>query len=321
MVCFVHDRHFVSKFHAAINQLRKTNEFTILTLRQLPKRCCSCPEKRNNMTSKTTESLLTSMDINELRLICLRLDLKQYAAAHILSSPSKIRNYTVLVYPTVLDSKMEATISNNFIVQQNNQLRALQKMHHINLEFVTSNTSKELLYEIAQIKFDIVTKCSNYLEAVKAINGLWVIISIEDQSRIDIVKHMLQKQWMQYIRNIPTYATHMLYNWQQNHLSKVAKNKRLNFKQSKINAHEKLKKQAIKRVTRFQTSKSIEETVETLDELENETDTTSECLPGEILIMDNPRFKFLFNRYENSNKSRRSRTHRRQHMLAIAMAA
>ncbi|CAF0780758.1 unnamed protein product [Rotaria sordida] len=321
MVCFVHDHHFLSKFHAAINQLRKTNEFTILTLRQLPKRCCSCPEKRNNMVSKTIESSLKSMDINELRLICLRLDLKQYIATHILSSPSKICNYTILSFPTFSNSKMQDIISNNFTVQHDNQLRTLQKMHHVSLEFVTSNTSQELFNEIAQIKFDIIAKCSNYLEAIQAINGLWVIISTKDQSRVDIVEHMLQQQWIRFIGNISIYTTQMLYHWQQHQPSKVINNKHLNLVQSKINKQKKSNKQAAKLCTLFQTSNVIEETADTSDELENEIHFTSECSSDEMLMMTNPRFNFLFNRYDNSNKFRRPRTHRRQHMLAIAMAA
>ncbi|CAF4791106.1 unnamed protein product, partial [Rotaria sp. Silwood2] len=95
--------HFLSSFHATINQWHKKNEFTVLTLRQLPKRCCSCPKKRNDMTCKTTEAFLTSANMNELRLICLRLDLEQYVTTHVLSSSSKIRNYTVLSFPTFLD--------------------------------------------------------------------------------------------------------------------------------------------------------------------------------------------------------------------------
>ncbi|CAF4760017.1 unnamed protein product, partial [Rotaria sp. Silwood2] len=103
MVCFVHDRHFVSQFHAAINKLRQTNEFTVLTLRQLPKRCCSCPDKRKNEVLQTTESLLTSMDLDQLRLLCLQLDLKHYVKTNVSSSPSKIVNYAVLPFPTLLD--------------------------------------------------------------------------------------------------------------------------------------------------------------------------------------------------------------------------
>ncbi|CAF4991283.1 unnamed protein product, partial [Rotaria sp. Silwood1] len=40
--CIVHDRKYLSKFHGAINQLRRTNQFNRFTLKLLPKRCCSC---------------------------------------------------------------------------------------------------------------------------------------------------------------------------------------------------------------------------------------------------------------------------------------
>jgi hypothetical protein len=43
--CFVHNRKYLSKFHGNINQLRRTNEFDISILQQLPKRCCSCHQQ------------------------------------------------------------------------------------------------------------------------------------------------------------------------------------------------------------------------------------------------------------------------------------
>ncbi|CAF3350006.1 unnamed protein product [Rotaria socialis] len=315
MVCFVHDHHFRSKFHAAINQLRKTNEFSILTLRQLPKQCCSCPEKRNNVISAAaTESVLTSMDINELRLICLQLDLKQYVITNVLSSSSKILHYTVLSFPTVLNKKIATTISNQFILQQDKEHLALEKLHHVALQFITSNTSKELLDEVVQIKYNLVAKCSNFFEALQAIHGLWVIISTEDLSRVDIIKHVLQQQWHRFIQNTYIHPTYDFYNWRVDLPRKTNKNKCSNLKQSRTLHQTKLNK-------RFKKSSITLRQQEIVQTIEDENDLVDDYLLDEILMTNNQRLKFLWNRYENSCKSKRSRTHRQQHLLAIAMVA
>ncbi|CAF4489205.1 unnamed protein product [Rotaria sp. Silwood2] len=321
MVCFVHDRHFVSQFHAAINKLRQTNEFTLLTLRQLPKRCCSCPDKRKNEVLQTTESLLTSMDLNQLRHICLQRDLKHYVETNVSSSPSKIVNYAVLPFPTLLDSQTEATISNQFIIRQRKQLSTLQKILHFDVQFVTSNTSKKLLSEVVQLKYELVAQCSNYLEAIQAINGLWTIISIEDQSHIDIVKHVLQRQWILFIKNTAIYSTSTSYNWQGNLTSKVAKNKSSSLGASKIKYQKMLTKQERQRSKHLQIVQSIPTRLEIWEESEDEDDAVIDSMSEEMTIINNQRFTFLFNRYENTNKCRRPRTHRRQHILALAMAA
>jgi hypothetical protein len=141
-VCYVHDREFLSKFHAAINKLRQRNQFTTATLRQLPKQCYSCPEKRTE-----AESLVTSLDFDALRLICLRLDLKQCISADVSSASTKIPDYTILPFPASYQSRKQAILANQFIIQHDNQIASLQKMYNIRLDFVTSNISEELLFE------------------------------------------------------------------------------------------------------------------------------------------------------------------------------
>ena len=310
MVCFVHDRQFLHKFHAAVNQLRQSNEFTVRTLRQLPKRCCSCPEKRNERSSPAAEPLLPSMDIDALRLMCLKFELKEYIATNVLLPPLDIVNFTVLSFPTLFEPNEQVKISNHFIVQQDKQLRDLQHIHHVQLEFVRPTTSEVVCNAIAQIKYNLVAKCSSYLEAIQATYGLWVIITVEDQSHVDIVKHVLYKQWMRFIMNIDTYYMQTVYKSQPNFPQKVTKNKSSKIKRSEIKQQKRSARQMIKRQV-------IQETREANDECID----ADECLIEEVLLMTHQRWKFLNNRFQNSNKKRQPRTHRRQHILALAMAA
>jgi hypothetical protein len=312
MVCFVHDRQFLSKFHASVNKLRQTNEFTTLTLRQLPKRCCSCPDKRKQIASTSVEPLLTSLDINKLGLICLRLDLKQCITANDVPPSSKINGYTILSFPTSFQSKERATITNQFIIEKKDQLSSLEQIHHVSLEFVTSTTSKELLNEVVQLKYDLLAKMSNYLEAAQTVNGLWVIFSTDDQSRDDIVKHVLQKQWKSFIRNIDQYS---VYNEQQNILSKVKSNKCLGLQRSKNKHQQMMKKKETTQWLRTQASETSSE------ESEDESNNTVEDFVEHVLESTHTRLHFLYSRFQNSNQCRRPRTHRRQHALALAMVA
>jgi hypothetical protein len=246
MVCFVHDRQFLSKFHAAINQLRQTNEFTVFTLRQLPKRCCSCPEKRNNMTSTAAQPQLTSENIDAIRLFCVQFELQQYAGTNALSEPSKILHYTVLPFPVLVNAKEQENITDQFIFQQQSELYTLEKMHHVCLEFVTSATPKELLKEVVDIQRNLVAKCSDSVEAIEAINGLWVIISGEDQSRVDLVKHVLQQQWTRFITSIDMYQNSATYNGLQNLPPKVTNKKNSNRQRAEIKRQKMLKKRTAK---------------------------------------------------------------------------
>ena len=200
-------------------------EFPVLTLKQLPKRCCSCPEKRNNMTSIAVQPQLTSGNIDAIKLFCLQSELQQYVATNALSQPSKILHYTVLSFSVLVNAKEQENITDQFICQQQSQLSNLEKMHHVHLEFVTSTTPKELLKEIVHIQWNLVAKCSDYSKAIQAINGLWVIIAAEDQSRVDLVKHALQQQWIRFITSIDMYHTSAIYDEQENLLPKVPNKK------------------------------------------------------------------------------------------------
>ncbi|CAF0729235.1 unnamed protein product [Adineta steineri] len=314
MACFVHNRRFLSKFHGAINQLRQSNEFTEVTLRQLPKRCCSCPEKQNNTTFSTIEPLLTSLNIDALRLVCLQMEFKKYLTTNELPSQSMISNYTVLHFPIVLDSKEHINLLNQFIDLQDQQLRILKHIHHVDFQFVTSTTCEQLLYEIIQIKYNLLVKCSNYQEAIQAIDGILVIISAKDQLHADIAKHALQQQWFRFMKKIVWYSSCTTYNWRQNFPSKIKIKKSSNKQQFKI----KNKKIFKKRGTTWQRMQEINELSEEEEEYMTEqySDEDEEISPS-----INSCLNFLNSRFENSNKLRRPRTHRRQHMLALAIAA
>ncbi|CAF1180607.1 unnamed protein product [Adineta steineri] len=58
--CFVHSHKNVSKFHAAINQIRRENKFSNEIYQELPKLCCSCNGKNG----------LKAIDLKILRQMC-----------------------------------------------------------------------------------------------------------------------------------------------------------------------------------------------------------------------------------------------------------
>lgn len=300
MVCIVHDRQFLSKFHATINELRRTNEFTVLTLRQLPKQSCSCLKPQNS---------LTSIDIDHLRLLCLRSDLKQYIALHGSSTRSStIEHYKVLSFPLPLNLQQQEKLLNDFVIQQKDQLDLLQKIHHVHLQFISSTTSNDLLKEILQFKYDLALNSKNYQETIEAICGAWVIISVDDQSHLDLVNHSLEKQWRRFITNIHIPYTNTMYSWKQGFLPEIERKKRS--KRVKI-----LGKKKTKILITF--AHQIRTSSESI-EME-ERDVNNDL--AEDLLMADQKFRFLQNRFENRHQTRSPRTHRRQHLLAIAMAA
>jgi hypothetical protein len=93
------------------------------------------------------ESFVTSLDFDALRLICLRLDLKQCISANVSSASTKIPDYTILPFPASYQSRKQVIVANQFIIQHDNQMASLQKMYYIRFDFVTSNISEELLFE------------------------------------------------------------------------------------------------------------------------------------------------------------------------------
>ena len=56
------------------------------------------------------------------------------------------------------------------------------------------------------------------------------------------------------------------------------------------------------------------------DHTEDQREEPSDYLV-EDLLMNDQKFTFLHNRFQNCNKTRPPRTHRRQHLLALAMVA
>jgi hypothetical protein len=40
--CIVHDWKYFSKFYRNVNQIRQTSQFSVSTIEELIKRCCSC---------------------------------------------------------------------------------------------------------------------------------------------------------------------------------------------------------------------------------------------------------------------------------------
>jgi hypothetical protein len=325
MACFVHDRQFLSKFHATVNQLRRTKEFTVNTLRQLPSRCCSCPAQSTAKKSTAAEPVLTSVNIDALKVICLWLELQQSAATNAGPSQSKTLYYTVLPFPTLLEPKEQAIISTQFLMENDKRLCLLQQIHHVHFQFVTSASSEELTNAIIQLKCNLIAQCSGYLEAIQAINGLWIIMSTEDESHIDIVKYILQQYWRRFIVPIDTNHTDATYDWRQNLPLKVTDNTCSRKRRSMIRYRNMLNRQeAIKQAIQRKKIVTRQPSLTRRQAWYSSDDEIEEC--DSLLLEDLPTVPqstcwFRYNRYQECSKNRLSRSHRRQQILAFAILA
>lgn len=320
MVCFVHDRHFLSKFHGYINQLRQSKEFTTNTLRQLPKLCCSCPEKRNNIDHTQTEPLLTSLDINALQLVALRLDLKRCINTNIVLSSSTFSNYAILLFPISFQAAEQAILADQFISQHGHEIASLQQLYHVRLEFVTPLTSKELRNEIAQMKYDLAVESPNYFEASRVNSGLWVIISTEDPSYLDIVTHVLKKKWHRFLNNIDIDSLYTLLIQQQNRHPTVGSSRYMNLRERK-NKYQQMLKQQQQRRWQMRQSKQMLQGTASSTKYSDEDDVDVEDFVEDIFETIPKQLQFLSTRSDNCKDFKQTRTHRRQHILALALVA
>lgn len=326
MVCFVHDRRWLSQFHAIVNKLRRKKQFTNDTLRQLPRRCCSCPEKRKDMVGAEAEPRLTSLDLDTLQHMCIVLDLKRSLATSISSSPSPMFNYTILSFPTLYPSKKQMVLAKQFIDEHNSQLPYEQQKHQVDVQFVTSNTSQNLLNEVIQCQYALVTKCSTYSKAKQVVNSLWVILSAMDSKHIDSMQAILQKRWAQFLETNKYHsecnadnekAPHQVVTintWCQRKKAENERQKALSKQQRKLT-----RKIAMHRPRTPTFRKAVPST--SLIDFEDEYDLDEDdTLIQDVKMSNQARLQFLFNRFDNSSKRRQPRTHRRQHLLALVLA-
>ena len=337
MVCFVHDRRRLSQFHGIVNQLRRTKQFTTDILRQVPNRCCSCPGKRQTMVDTEMQPLLTTLDFDALQHLCIILDLKQCLKTYGSSSSSHISNYTILPFPTLFPSKKQMMVANQFINEYNDQPSREQLRHDVDVEFVTSNASQELLNDVIQRQYDLVTKSLNYSEAKQIVNSLWVVFSAKHQLHIDLMKVILQQRWVRFLENIEQFSTCSVDREEVSH-PLVTINTWCKLKRARTGLHKVLSK----RQTKYRRNPAVFRPVVPIsrkirpftgyvdddDEhvIEDESMSSSDNDDDEYLIEDvlrsSPaRLQFLSNRFDNSSKPKQPRTHRRQHLLALVLAA
>ncbi|CAF1150082.1 unnamed protein product [Adineta ricciae] len=286
MICFVHHQHFSNKFHAAVNQLRHLKEFSHQTIQNLPKRCCSCFGKQNDVLSSITKCYSTRTTIfDTLRLICLQYELEQYVSLEKSLTPFKTKHFLRLPFPTLLDSQEETKLSNGFIARQDNIQDLIQHIQNARFEFITPTTSKTLLCDLTQVRYLLVTRCSTYAEAIQAIYGLWVMISVEDPSHFEIIKHILEQQWMKFLENSQWVSSHRTFNWRQDLPRKIMFKKTENVRQYDFKYDA------------------------------DEDDAKENSIDDEISMATHPSLTFRPIRFKTSNSSR---NRRRQHLLFLA---
>lgn len=311
MVCLVHDRRYLSQFHATVNKLRDTKQFSILTLQQLPKKCCSCPEKYKNSTSSKVVPLIESIDIDALKMICLKVDIERCLQHKIESTTSKLQNYAILSFKNLSDSINQISLAVEYISQ---------RIDRVSCEFITSGTSIELLHTTIQHQYDLVKQCSNYTEVQQIVNGLWMIIKDENQMEIDALKTAVENDWNEFVERANTRVKYTEYCVRKNDYPLLTINECLFAHQSKIAQEKRLKKQnlrAIKQLQRPQATFSnayheqfYQSQLLFEGDSDNEEDDSVEL---------NTRSHYLVGIHKNSKKNNRTRIHRRQNILAFQL--
>lgn len=320
MVCFVHDRRFLSQFHAIVNKLRKTNQFTTNTLRQLPNRCCSCREKQQTLVDTELQPLLTTLDFDALQRICIILDLKQCLKTNVSSLPSPSINYAFLPFRTLYPSNKRIMMAERFINEYQDQLPCEEETPNVDVQFVTSSTPQQLLNAVIQYQCDLVTKSSSSSEAKQAVNSLWVILSAEDQAQIDMIEMILQKRWARFLENIEEFPKRTVRREDASH-QLVTMNAWCKLRKSGNGRQEPLSKQQTKLETNLKVSRPLVPISQKIRPTTRYLDDYDEYLIEDALMSSQARLQFLSHRFENSSKPKQPRTHRRQHLLALVLVS
>jgi hypothetical protein len=102
------------------------------------------------------------------------------------------------------------------------------------------------------------------------------------------------------------YSRYTIYNGRENLPQLLTLSTCLNLQRSKA---------------RHQTVLNEQEAQHSVKRILQRRDNADEDLIENMLVSDQTRLRFLSNRFENSSKSRQPRTHRRQHILALALIA
>jgi len=174
--CIVHNRKYLSKFHGTINQLRRTNQFSISTLQQLSKRCCSC-------RGQVGES---SFDLDHLRKLCHQIQPLEETPP-IISDPVKPIHYIILEFPLILNLKQRMYKAGRFVGRGGQHLRLLERTLNIRIHIVNNKSSKRFRRIVNQHE---TRKKRNHR------NHLSVLFTIQNNNdRIEQIKQSLQDQW------------------------------------------------------------------------------------------------------------------------------
>ncbi|CAF3759093.1 unnamed protein product [Rotaria sp. Silwood1] len=177
--CIVHDRKYLSKFHGAINQLRRTNQFNGFTLKRLPKRCCSCQVK-------TGES---SFNVDHLRKLCQEIEASQKEPQMIPKLVKPI-NYIILEFPLTFDLIQRTYKMCRFVGRHGANLKLLERKLNVRINIINHKTRKGLRTIVNQVQ---VQNEHNHIDS------LWVVITNENSNgnpnNMENVKQTLQDDW------------------------------------------------------------------------------------------------------------------------------
>ncbi len=165
--CIVHNRKYLSTFHRTIKQLRRTNEFSLSILRQLPKWCCSC---------------CGPFVLDCLRAVCRQIN-DPSSTEKCDHSKSPV-HFVVLSLPPQLTYSQKTMKMGRFIGCRCVNLYCLE--HHFNarLYLVNCRSSKHLRNIVDQLK--------NGNEGSED-NKLWVITTMNDENSEENISEEIEQ--------------------------------------------------------------------------------------------------------------------------------
>ncbi|CAF1573688.1 unnamed protein product [Adineta ricciae] len=160
--CIVHSRKYLSNFHANVNELHRTKEFSYPILQKLPKLCCSCENKKgllnlilisNRIRIYLGEHIFT---IAHLRKLCQQIQmLKNNLSTSQLQCDDSTIYYVILTHTEKLTFSQCLYKIGRFVGHNGESLQRFESSRNITIYIVNERSNKKLreLADRFQIKY------------------------------------------------------------------------------------------------------------------------------------------------------------------------
>ncbi|CAF0881632.1 unnamed protein product [Adineta ricciae] len=195
--CIVHSRKYLSNFHANVNELHRTKEFSYPILQKLPKLCCSCENKKgllslilisNRIRIYLGEHIFT---VAHLRKLCQRIQVFEGNL-----STSKLHCDNSTIYYVILTHSEKLTVSQclykigRFVGHNGESLQRFESSRNITINIVNKQSNKKLreLADRLQIKYHQYSTDS-YMVCFTVTNG------DHRPKNISKIKNALHSRW------------------------------------------------------------------------------------------------------------------------------